>query len=79
MFLTFLNEFEEDLDKDAVFCCFQRVVVPICRRPAGGGKTNKQTKKTIKIPTAFKSTITNPTHTEVLTSVFFPDSFTDPN
>lgn len=43
MFLTFLNEFEEDLDKDAVFGCFQRVIVPISRRPAGGGgKTTAQ-------------------------------------
>lgn len=33
--LTFLYEFEENLDKDAVFGGFQRVVGPVSCGPAG--------------------------------------------
>jgi len=29
-----LYEFEEDLDKDAVLGCFQRIIIPISRGPA---------------------------------------------
>lgn len=40
--LTFLYELEEDLDEDAVFSGFQRVVVPVGRRPAERNQSQTQ-------------------------------------
>jgi len=41
-FLTFLDEFEEDLDKDAVLGSFQRVVGPVIRGPAVCGEEKNE-------------------------------------
>jgi hypothetical protein len=49
--LTFLYQLEEDLDKDAVLGCLQRVIVPISRQPAVSNTAKRKLKCKLTITT----------------------------